>query len=508
MKNNNVRFIIAAIILILSVIVTVAACSAPDGGGNNGKIDNNNPDPIQSDDPEGITPERFTPSLPDDIDYGGYEFRGTITIKNAFGSYTLCVDEETGDIINDAIYNRNRYIEDKYNVVFKQTEVTDFWQLKDLFKKSVMSGSDDFDVCVQIDREAYNLAVEGYALSVDALPYLDITQPWYAHDINKAVSVGNKYFIAYSDECMSLYEGYMILAFNKQLVADLGLENLYDLVKSGKWTYDKFFDLCRAAAFDMDGDGKMTDSDRYGVVSQDDIFLSNFWVCAGIQTVIKDANGMLALNIAGNERFYALLEKTRQNIFGGGKIYFAAGLDKADIFKPSSEQDGERDISRQQFQNNLALFYSATMAKIPEMRSMDADFGVIPFPKADEDQDRYCVRSCDGWPKIVPNHAPNPERTSVILEALGAEARNTTLPAFKEISLRTKFARDDESAEMIDIIFNSLAVDLGDLFFLDIRDAFMNEVRGKGGFASVTEKRSASFQKILDKVNEAAEKLD
>jgi len=503
--KKTVKFsIIISILTIL--LISAFACSTPDGGGDIKTDDSVNPQ--QSDELTEATPERYTPNLPDDIDFKGYEFRAVVPMQNAYGSYTFCVDEENGEIINDAIYTRNRYIEGKYNVVFKQTEINDFWQLRELFRKSVLAGSDDFDVCVQIDRDAYNLAVEGFALSAEDLPHLDMTQPWYAKDINDALSVRDKYFIAYSDECMSLYEGYMIIAFNKKLVADLGLENPYNLVKDGKWTYDKLFEFSKMASVDIDGDGVMTESDRYGIVSQDDIFLSNFWVCAGLQTVAKNSADILVLNIEGNEKFYSVLEKARANLFGGDKIYFAAGTDKTNIFKPSSEQDGFRDISRQQFENNLALFYSATMAKVPAMRAMDADFGIIPFPKADEAQSRYCVRSCDGWPKIVPNHATNPERTSIILEALGAESRNTTLPAFKEVSLRTKFARDDESAEMIDIIFNSLAVDLGDLFFLEIRDAYMNEIRGNGNFASVTEKRSAAFQKILDKVNDAAGNLE
>jgi predicted sulfurtransferase len=82
------------------------------------------------------------------------------------------------------------------------------------------------------------------------------------------------------------------------------------------------------------------------------------------------------------------------------------------------------------------------------------------------------------------------------------------IPAFKETCLKTKFARDDESVGLLDIIFNNVFMDLGDMMFLDMRDAFMTEIIKNGNFASVIERKSASFQKLVDKVNESAANLD
>jgi hypothetical protein len=499
--------------LIIAINITVIlfalpACSKPADGDN---LQTGNPSGSsqkdESKESKEAAPERFTPNLPD-RDLNGYEFRALVCANNVYGFYTFDAKEESGDTLDDAIYKRNRYIEEKYNVVLKQTEIKDFMQLSVMFKKSVTSGSDDFDIALQIDRYGYDLAVEGYALSADKLPYLDLSQPWYNHDINDAFSVGNKYFLSYSDECLHLYECSQIVCFNKQLVADLALENPYDLVNAGNWTYDKFFDLCRAAASDIDGDGKMTDADRYGVVCDDAQFLPNFWVCAGISTIVKDSSGMLTLNFDNNENFYNMLDRAREGLFGGNKIYFCAGTDNAAILKPRNEY-GARDISLQQFENKLALFNVTSIGRIPHMRAVEMDFGIVPFPKADENQSRYITRVSGGWPKIVPNHAPDPERTSIVLEAIAAESRNIVIPAFKEINLKTKQARDNESAEMLDIIFNNRFADMGDVIFLDVICVpFINEIRGSGNFASLVEKTSANFQKALDKVNKSAANLD
>jgi len=487
-------------LIILALLFVATACSSPDSGPTDGK---EAADKTDAADLAEKAPESYTPNLPDKK-FGGYEFRAIVCTNNVFGYFTFDTGEESGEILDDAIYRRNRFIEEKYDILLTQTAIEDFWQLEGIFKRSVMSGSDDFDVCLQIDRYGYNLAVEGYALSADRLPYLDITRPWYSGDINETFSVGNKTFIAYSDECLHLYEASAILVFNKKLFGDLGMENPYNLVHSDKWTYDKFFDMCREGVFDVNGDGKMTDVDRYGIVCQDDQLLSSFWVSAGVQSIVKDADGMLVLNIENNDKLLAMLEAGRQGIFGGPKLYFNAQVDKVDTLP----NDNPRDQSLGQFMNGLALFHGASVGRIPHMRAMETDFGILPYPKADAGQERYYTRVGGGFPKMVPAHAPDPERTSIVLEAIAAESKNSVMPVFKEKNLMTKHARDDESAEMLDIIFDNTVADLGDVMFLDIRDAFNNEMRNNGNFVSLIEKKSASFQKIIDKVNASAANLE
>ena len=485
----------AVLLLAISLIVLSAACS-----GGNFDADKKTTDAPKGDNREEQTEapaERFTPNLPD-MDFEGYEFRSYVFYYSEGLNVTFDTGEENGDTINDAIYRRNRYIENKYNVTLKEIVTTnDPWNMNADFKKSVNSGSDDFDICLQVDFKAFELVSEGYILPVEKLPYMDMTMPWYARDINEALSVGNKYFIALGDECLTLYDCITAICFNKSLAKDMGLENLYELVRTGKWTYDKFFGICRAVSSDIDGDGKMTVADRYGIVSQSDCVLPLFWVCAGVQTVTKDADDMLTLNLAGNEKLFGLLENAYQNIYGGDKIYF-------DSFEEIGYVEENRNVSRSQFENSLGLFYPVGIGRIPSLRAMDADFGVIPFPKADENQSRYYSRVANPWPKVVPVNAQSPERTSIILEALAAESKNTAVPALKEICLKTKFARDEESAEMLDLIFDTVFMDLGDSVYWDIRTGLQNEMTKKGNFASYAEKNAGKFQRLLDKFNDLA----
>ena len=50
------------------------------------------------------------------------------------------------------------------------------------------------------------------------------------------------------------------------------------------------------------------------------------------------------------------------------------------------------------------------------------------------------------------------------MDALGATSKNILTPAYYEIQLKTKGARDDQSEASIDIILNSLTYDMGYIF--------------------------------------------
>ena len=65
---------------------------------------------------------------------------------------------------------------------------------------------------------------------------------------------------------------------------------------------------------------------------------------------------------------------------------------------------------------------------------------------------------------MIPITVTDFERTGIIIEALSAESMYVLTPAYYEISLKTKYSRDNESQEMLDIIFASTVFDLGNIF--------------------------------------------
>ena len=454
-------------------------------------------------------PEKYTADYLPEKDYGGYEFR-MVTSKIMYDLTIYAdIEEETGDTVNDAIYKRNRLIEERYNIRFKQIDVADLGGLLSKFKKSVMAASDDFDLCMLISREAWATALTGSIVPVGKLPYLDIAQPWYSKDVNSEISIGGKLYFAYSDECLNMFEQTLSVLFNKQMTIDLDLGNMYGLIKGNRWTIDEFFALAKTAVADLDGNGEMTDTDRYGILSQADMLFPCFWVCSGIKTVSKDQGDFLVFT-GNSEKLFTVLDKAHNNLFGGEKLLFEGFFDKITSYKAEPGQMIARQVSKLQFEANLGLFYVACIGMIPALRAMETDFGVLPFPKYDSAQERYYSRVIDGWINCVPATAPDLERTSIVMESLAVESKNITIPAYFETALRTKYARDDESQEMLDIIHANRTMDLGDTFYMDaVRNIYGDALLAKNNnFASAVEKNTDKVNKILSAANEAAKALD
>jgi len=164
------------------------------------------------------------------------------------------------------------------------------------------------------------------------------------------------------------------------------------------------------------------------------------------------------------------------------------------------------------FEENRAMFSWIRMRIVERLRGMETDFGIIPLPKLDKAQPNYITNNNPhtGPGLSIPVSALDLERTGMILEDLSAESRYTLQPAFYEINLRGKYARDDESQEMLDIILSNAAYDIGYVYnFGNFANTIIYFGRDKkSNYASTFEKMQGAVEKAIVKTIEAYEKLD
>jgi len=152
--------------------------------------------------------------------------------------------------------------------------------------------------------------------------------------------------------------------------------------------------------------------------------------------------------------------------------------------------------------HNISQVETATGAEYG-LRSMESDFGIIPYPKWDEAQADYTPFTAGNYHPVlsVPQTNQDLENTSIILEAMAYEGRKTISPAFYESLLKTKTARDNESAEMIDYIFGNLSYDVGVMYnFGGILGTFGYEMSTnlRANIVSTVEKNENKWQKAID----------
>jgi ABC-type glycerol-3-phosphate transport system substrate-binding protein len=151
------------------------------------------------------------------------------------------------------------------------------------------------------------------------------------------------------------------------------------------------------------------------------------------------------------------------------------------------------------------LFSVGALQEMVQLRDMPDDFGVVPFPKFNEEQARYYTRVIGGFPFVVPGTNARPEIAGALMETMACETRNTVIPAYYESSLQEKFARDLDTAEMLDLMFETKVYDLGDtIWFSPIRVDYTGVfTSGRNTFASLTERNAEKYNQLIEKVVES-----
>lgn len=120
-------------------------------------------------------------------------------------------------------------------------------------------------------------------------------------------------------------------------------------------------------------------------------------------------------------------------------------------------------VGPEKMAEGTTLFASAMIESgIVYLRNAGNDYGIIPYPKYDEEQDDYVTIVDGGFTVLaVPKSVTDPERSGIIAEALCAETYKNVIPVYYEIALKEKGARDEESIEMIDFIMSKRVYDFG-----------------------------------------------
>ena len=443
--------------------------------------------------PAETEPQRELPDLPGDKDYGGYEFN--VIDKGAFNTHWTSRDvfaaEQTGDPINDAVYERNSKVEEKYNV--KITEDAGQSDPAGAAKKVALAGDDTYDFYAFSMQSYASLATQGLLLDWNKIPYIDLDRVWYDQNCRESLSIGGKVYFASGDFNIMDKDATWAIMFNKNLARNLNLPDLYAMVNDGTWTMEALYSCMANASADINGDGQHGYDDQWGMAGEN--WNTNALVAAaGVKVFDKDENDMpfVAMN---TERYFQAFEIASQIMGDRDKTMSSSWVTGfADVWE---------DCFHAAFKEDRLLFYFTGLNRCTLLRSMETDFGIVPNPKYTESQERYydLISLASGNGMAIPVTTQDTERTGIIVEALSAESKYTLTPAYYDITLKTKLSRDEESAAMLDIIFTSRVFELGLEFGWGGLFDLPGSLTGKGSdaIASSVAKKIPSAEKAMQK---------
>lgn len=387
--------------------------------------------------------EETTESIYTDLgehDFEGRKFTIVYSTDQLGAFWPYDAETENGDLVNDAVYKRNRTVEEKYNVdidYYSTGGVSS--EVGAAFLKSIMSGDNQFDLAIGHMFSGINALVSAHALyDFNKLPYVDYDKPWWSQYLRDTLEVDDVLLLHNSD---LVYKFNDCIFFNKKIYEDYNFEyDLYKLVKDGKWTWDKLISMAKQVSVDVNNDGVYDEEDLYGYYITSNSWLDTNWVYANGLTIASIENGRISVDNAKSEKMKSVVDMMYGLIKQGNQTLISKN--KADI----------QDIKP--FINGRTLFMENITLVLPSMRDADVDFGILPLPKYNEEQEHYYSMASPQM-MMLPATLDDSTFTGVLLESLAMESYRTVNPAVYETSFSEKFLRDNDSYEMYTIAQSS-----------------------------------------------------
>jgi hypothetical protein len=427
----------------------IIGCS--DNSGNDNTADTNLGEAIVSDIVEETLHEPDT--LPLDLN-----FNGAVVKVFWWEEIEEFKTEFDGDIVNDALYLRDKNVEDRLNVTIQNIPMSYTWDTRALYidsiRATVLSDDNSKDIVSGQYATMPALVPEGFLLNLAALPYLNFDKPWWVQGLIEETTIDGKLYLVSGNYTTQAVKAVYAMYFNKVLHENFGMENMYTIVHDGKWTIDKMKELINDTYADINGDGVAGMEDMYGYVASAANAISPF--IQGFDLKITTMNDQGYPEISMNtDKWITAVDIMCDLIHANPNTKIGTDAVVADYDNI--------------YKNNQILFYTSTFNFATVLKDMDNDFGIIPMPKWNEAQTEYytAIGESNTLFGIVSN-CKMPDTVAAVMEAMFSESYRTVTPALYETALKVKYSRDDETSMMFDLIMEGVLFNFGSIYTFDM----------------------------------------
>ncbi|MBE6705961.1 MAG: hypothetical protein E7583_11920, partial [Ruminococcaceae bacterium] len=207
--------------------------------------------------------------LPKDLRFEGETFDLYVAMPTA--SQSFIAPEETGHHITDAVYTRNKLVEQRLGVELnfvgtaKTSSGEDQNYESSLIRTLIQGGDDTYDAYIHAQHGMMpTLIEEGLFVDWNELKYVNTDNPWWYSNVKRDICFGDKIYCMTGDYNFKSLASTACIAFNKTLCDELGLEYPYKAVIDGTWTHDMMVDYIKKSTKDLNGDSSVTtEYDRF-----------------------------------------------------------------------------------------------------------------------------------------------------------------------------------------------------------------------------------------------------
>jgi hypothetical protein len=278
-----------------------------------------------------------------------------------------------------------------------------------------------------------NFLIAGYLYDLNNVEAFDFTKPWWDDTAIENLRLDDHLYMAFGDVNIYLFDFHSALLFNRD-VSDKHNLNLYQMVQNGEWTIEKFIKLgVELAEPAATGAGY----DRMAYTGYASATMYGFLHGADVKIISRDEDNVPVMGP---------IEEAVVDVLSAYNT----------LFKDTELCDTGDGYPETTFAAQKATFASCGVGALSVLRKEAFNYGILPFPKRDTAQKEYISFVTNQiQPMVIPKSASDPERTGIILENLAAESYRRVRPEYFEVLLYSKYVRDPESLENVQMIFNN-----------------------------------------------------
>lgn len=364
-------------------------------------------------------------------------------------------DGESVDIVYSRVYERNKKVEARLNckLQFNPEGDPDRWQT---YTDDLAIIFNTLDTTSEIVTSTNNCVIQnklfGHFQNLNNSTYIDVEERWWYTDAIMELSLDDYHYrFLYGDILIGALSNAGAIFYNKELYSNMlrpghDGDELYQKVIDGEWTLEELRRLTNDSHFYTNDPNRAIWG--YSLFRHAEPI---HYFAAGCETeyYVRDKDGFPKITI-NNQRSVDFVKALYNFIYNNQGAW---------LFYPN--QIGAEVGHGEDFPNRKVIFLFGSLGTClnPYMREMEDDFGILPYPKWDTEQDEYISFIANGATLVGIPIAVDQDRAmeeiSAVIEAMASEAYRSVALAFYESALKTAYARDDYASQMIDIITGS-----------------------------------------------------
>ncbi|MBP5236795.1 MAG: hypothetical protein J6128_04595 [Clostridia bacterium] len=438
-------------ILVFSMLAALASCAAdsrPSDGQDDTTLEDDTSETRRE--PNETTIYYEPDSLPETLNFGGEKVVFLAPTDDRFAG-EITAEELSNEPVNDSVFNRERFVEERLGVEIEQFGVK-LIDYNKTFEAQMAADDDLYQICAAATVWFSPFIFNNYLQDLYEIEYLDFSAPWWSQLFINEAEIADRLFLTTGSLTLSTKKFIFALFFNKKLAEDYSvsypdLSDLYSIVESGDWTYDRFYSIVSQIFTDLDGDSETDENDFYGFALEKTP-VDTVWSSFDMRILGRDEDGWLSLDI-NKDKVFKVYDMMKTLVYNTKGVF---------------SEPGSMSNLETKFANGELLFALLQLlsAETPALRNMQDEYGLIPFPKYDEEQKDYFTYAHDQYLTFsVPKTNVNPDTAGAVLEAMASYSYRETVPLYLDIVLKGKYMSDAKSRKMVNLIVDSLKIDGG-----------------------------------------------